>query len=78
MTRDARNVVFAEKIDAIALARHVSRDRAIADHLKDATASYEQRKAAFLELGDRLLQSTDPAETEQLREQLLARTTFGD
>ena len=68
---------IAEKIDAIATARHVSRDRAIADLLQDAIAVYEERKAAFLDLGERFLQSTDPAETEQLREQL-AQTTFGD
>jgi hypothetical protein len=67
---------IAEEIDAIAVARHVSRERATADLLEDAIAAYEQRKAAFLELGERFQQSTDPAETEQLRERL-AQMTFG-
>jgi hypothetical protein len=65
------------KIDSIALARHVSRDRALADLLRDAIATYEDRRAAFLELADRFQQSTDPAETDQLRSEL-AQMTFGD
>lgn len=68
---------LAERIEGIAIARHVSRDRAMADLLQDAIASYDQRKAVFLELAERFQQSTDPAETEQLREEL-AQMTFGD
>jgi hypothetical protein len=67
---------LAEKIDAIAVARHVSRDRAAVDLLQDAIAAYEQRKAAFLELAERFQKSTDPAETDKLR-QKLAQITFG-
>jgi metal-responsive CopG/Arc/MetJ family transcriptional regulator len=68
---------IAERIDAIAVARHVSRDRAIADLLREAIAAYEQRRESFLELAGRFRDSTDPAETEQLRGEL-ARMTFGD
>jgi hypothetical protein len=68
---------MAEKIDAIALARHVSRDRAMADLLREAITAYERRREVFLKLAARFQNSTDPAETEQLRGEL-ARMTFGD
>ena len=68
---------MAEKIDAIAATRHVSGNRAIVDLLGDAIAAYELRRTAFLELADRFQKSTDPAETERLREEL-ARTIFGN
>lgn len=67
---------IAERIDAIAVARHVSRDRAAADLLQEAITAYEQRRESFLELAGRFQDSTDPAETEQLRGEL-ARMTFG-
>jgi metal-responsive CopG/Arc/MetJ family transcriptional regulator len=67
---------IAEKIDAIAASRHVSANRAIVDLLADAITAYEQRRAAFLELADRFHQSTDPTETDRLREEL-AHMTFG-
>ena len=67
----------AEKIDAIAAARHVSANRAIVDLLDDAITAYEQRRTAFFELADRFQRSTDPDETERLREEL-ARMTFGN
>jgi hypothetical protein len=67
---------IAEKIDAIATSRHVSANRAIVDLLADAITAYEQRRAAFFELADRFQRSTDPTETERLREEL-ARMTFG-
>jgi len=67
---------IAEKIDAIAESRHVSGNRVIIDLLTDAIAAYEQRRAAFLELADRFQKSTDPTETDRLREEL-ARMTFG-
>ena len=67
---------MAEKIDAIALSRHVTGNRAIVDLLADAIEAYEQRRAAFLELADRFQKSTDAAETKRLRKEL-ARMTFG-
>ena len=70
-------VDLATKIESIAVARHVSRDRALADLLRDAIAAYEDRRAAFLELADRFQHSTEPAETDQLRVEL-AQMTFGD
>ena len=67
---------MAEKLDAIAANRHVSANRAIIDLLADAIDAYEQRRSAFLDLADRFQKSTNPEETDRLREEL-ARMTFG-
>lgn len=67
---------MAEKLDGIAEARHVSANRAIIDLLADAITAWEQRRKTFLELAERFQKSTDPAETERLRDEL-ARMTFG-
>jgi hypothetical protein len=66
----------AEKIEAIAVSRHVSANRAIVELLGDAIVAFEQRRAAFLELADRFQKSTESAEIERLREEL-AQMTFG-
>jgi hypothetical protein len=68
---------MSERIDAIALSRRVSANRAIVDLLDDAITAYDQRRRAFLELADRFQKSTDPAESDRLREEL-ARITFGN
>jgi hypothetical protein len=67
---------LAGKIDVIAANRRVTGNRVINDLLEDAITAYEQRRTAFLDLADRFQKSTDPAETERLREEL-ARMTFG-
>lgn len=67
---------MAEKLDSIAEARHISANRAIIDLLADAITAYDQRRKTFFELAERFQKSTDPAETERLREEL-ARMTFG-
>jgi hypothetical protein len=67
---------MAEKLDSIAAARHVSANRAIVDLLSDAITAYDQRRTLFLDLADRFQKSTDPAETERLRDEL-ANMTFG-
>lgn len=67
---------IAERVDDIAATRHVSANRAMIDLLRDAIAAYDQRKRVFLELADRFQKSTDPSETEKLRDEL-ARMTFG-
>ena len=68
---------MAEKLDGIAETRRVSANRVIIDLLADAITAYEQRRAIFLELADRFQKSTDPAETERLRDEL-ANMTFGN
>jgi hypothetical protein len=67
---------MSERIDAIAASRHVSANRAIVDLLDDAITAYDQRRTAFLEIADRFQKSTDPAESDRLREEL-ARMPFG-
>jgi metal-responsive CopG/Arc/MetJ family transcriptional regulator len=67
---------MAEKVDAIAEARHVSANRAMIDLLADGIDAHEQRRQTFLELADRFQKSKDPAATKRLREEL-ARMTFG-
>lgn len=67
---------MCSKIDEIAAKRRVSVNRAIVDLLSDAIAAYDRRRADFLELADRFQKSTDPAESETLREELM-RMTFG-
>ena len=67
---------MAEKIDAIAVSRRVSSNRAIVDLLADAIVAHEERRKAFLALADRFQKSKDPAESKRLREEL-ARITFG-
>jgi hypothetical protein len=68
---------IAEKIDAIAAARHVSGNRAIVDLLGDAITAYEQRRTAFFDLAGRFRKFTGPAETARLGEQL-AQMVFGN
>ena len=68
---------IAGKIDAIAAARHVRANRAIVDLLSDAITAYEQRRTAFFELADRYRNSTDPAQTERLGEEL-GQMVFGN
>jgi hypothetical protein len=70
-------VDLADKIEEIARQRHVSGNRVILDLLQDGIAAYDRRRAAFLDLANRFQKSTDPAETERLREELL-QMTFGD
>ena len=68
---------LAARIDTIAEQRHVSANRVILDLIEDGIAAYDGRRAAFLELTERFQKSTDPVETERLREELI-RMTFGD
>ena len=67
---------MAEKVDSIAAARRVSANRAIVDLLADAITAYQRRRTLFLELADRFQKSTDPVESERLRDEL-ANMTFG-
>ena len=67
---------LAGKIDEIAAHRHVTANRVIIDLIGDGIGVYESRRTAFLELTERFQKSTDPDETERLREELM-RMTFG-
>jgi len=67
---------IADEVNSIADARRVSQNRALVDLISDGIAVYKQRRAEFFALADRFQASTDPAETEKLRDEL-ARMTFG-
>jgi hypothetical protein len=68
---------LTDKIEEIARERHVSGNRVILDLIQDGIAAYDKRRAVFLDLANRFQKSTDPVETERLREELL-QMTFGD
>jgi hypothetical protein len=67
---------IAEEVNSIAGARRVSQNRALVDLISDGIVAYKQRRAEFFALADRFQRSTEPSETEKLREEL-ARMTFG-
>jgi predicted transcriptional regulator len=67
---------LAARIETIAEQRHVTSNRVIVDLIEDGIVAYDNRRAAFLELTDQFQRSTDPAETEILRQKLM-QMTFG-
>jgi len=67
---------LAARIETIAVDRHVTANRVILDLIEDGLAAYDRRRAAFFELTEQFQKSTDPVETERLREELI-RMTFG-
>lgn len=67
---------IASRLEAIAKTRHVSVNRLIIDLMQDGILAYDQRRDTFLQLADRFQKSTDPAETERLRQEL-EEMTFG-
>ena len=67
---------IADKIETIASQRRVTTNRVIINLIEDGIAAYENRRVAFMELADQFQKSTDPAETERLREELIDMT-FG-
>ncbi len=69
-------VELDETIVRIAEARHVSRDRALADLLRDGIALYERDRAKFFAVANQYQQSGDPTETARLEDEL-DRLIFG-
>jgi predicted transcriptional regulator len=67
---------LAAAIDTIAEQRRVTSNRVILDFIHEGIISYQNRRTAFLKLTERFQNSTNPAETERLREELM-RMTFG-
>lgn len=65
----------ADTVDRIAEKRRISTNRVLVDLIEDAIHAYEQRRNEFMAMTDRFEQSTDPRETERLREEL-ARMIF--
>jgi len=65
----------ADEVNSIADARRVSENRALVDLISDGIAACKERRTEFFAVADRFQRSTDPAETDRLRQEL-ARITF--
>ena len=67
----------ARKVRTLARAKRASASRIIAELVESGLQAQEAERDRFLKLADRLTSSRDPAEQEQIKEEL-ARLTFGD
>ena len=68
---------LAKRVRAIAKARRTSANRILVDLIESGLEAREAEKERFLDLARRFKESSDPSESERLREEL-ARLTFGD
>jgi hypothetical protein len=66
-----------KRVRAIAKARRTSANRVLVDLIETGLQAKEAEKAQFLDLARRFKETTDPEESERLREEL-ARLTFGE
>lgn len=69
--------LLAKRVRAIAKARRTSTNRILVDLIESGLEAREAEKERFLDLARRFKESSDPSESERLREEL-ARLTFGD
>jgi hypothetical protein len=67
----------ARKVRSLARAKRASTSRVIAELVESGLQAQDAERDRFLTLADRLTSSRDPAEQEQIKEEL-ARLTFGD
>jgi hypothetical protein len=67
----------ARRVRAIAKARRTSANRVLVDLIETGIESGEAEKRRFLDLARRYKESSEPAESERLREDL-ARMIFGE
>jgi hypothetical protein len=67
----------ARRIRTLVRARRASASRVIAELVESGLRTQDAERDRFLQLADRLTSSKDPAEQEQIKEEL-ARLTFGD
>ena len=68
---------IAKHVRAIAKTRKTSANRVLVDLIEAGLQSKEAEKKRFFALANRLTESVDPAERQQLKEEL-ARMTFGE
>jgi hypothetical protein len=68
---------LAKRVRAIAKARRTSANRVLVDLIESGLEARDTEKERFLDLARRFKESSDPSESERLREEL-ARLTFGD
>ena len=67
----------ARRVRTLARAKRSSTSRVIAELVESGLQAQDAERDRFLKLADRLTSSRDPAEQEQIKEEL-ARLTFGD
>lgn len=67
---------IAKHVRAIAKKRKTSANRVLVDLIEAGIQSTESEKERFFALTNRLAESTDPAERQQIKKEL-ARMTFG-
>jgi hypothetical protein len=68
---------LAKRVRAIAKARRTSANRVLVDLIEAGLEAKTAEKERFFALARRFKESSDPAESDRLREEL-ARLTFGD
>lgn len=68
---------IAKRVRAIARARRTSASRVLVDLIETGLESKEAEKQRFFDLARRFKESSDPAQSEHLREEL-ASMIFGD
>jgi hypothetical protein len=67
----------ARRVQALAKRNRTSANRVIVDLIESGLDAKEREKAAFFDLADRLVRTSDRAEQKSLKEEL-ARMTFGE
>jgi hypothetical protein len=67
----------ARRVRAIAKARRTSANRVLVDLIETGLEAGDDERRRFLDLAGRFKDSSDPAESERLREEL-ARMIFGE
>ena len=67
----------AKRVRALAKTHKTSANRVLVDLIEAGLESKEAEKKRFFALANKLAESTDPAERQQLKEEL-AGMTFGD
>jgi predicted DNA-binding protein len=67
----------ARRVQALAKRNRTSANRVIIELIESGLEAKEREKAAFFDLADRLVRSSDRAEQKTLKEEL-ARMTFGE
>lgn len=67
----------ARRVRSLAKSRRTSASRVLVDLVEAGLAAADRERERFLDVAERLAQSTDAAEQARLKEEL-ARLTFGD
>jgi hypothetical protein len=67
----------ARRVKSLARSRRISASRVLVDLVESGLEAVDRERQHFLDVAERLAQSTDAAEQARLKDEL-ARLTFGD